>query len=38
MNFGARMYAVIPEPSIFTLSLIGGLGMLILGRQARRKD
>jgi hypothetical protein len=38
MNFGARMYAVIPEPSVFTLAALGGLGMLIAARYGRRKD
>lgn len=37
MNFGALMEAV-PEPSTMVLSLVGGLGMLVLTRRLRRKE
>jgi hypothetical protein len=36
MDFGARMWAEIPEPSVATLSIIGGLGILSLARRLRR--
>jgi hypothetical protein len=30
--------AVIPEPSTLALSVLGGLGLLILGRRLGRKE
>ncbi len=36
MDFAARMEATIPEPSAVVLSIIGGLGLLILVRRLRR--
>jgi len=37
MSFGAYMEAVVPEPSTVTLSIMGGLGMLLLTRRLRRE-
>ncbi len=37
MSFGAYMEAVVPEPSTVTLSIMGGLGMLLLRRRLRRE-
>jgi hypothetical protein len=34
--FGAYMEATIPEPSVATLSILGGLGLLALARRLRR--
>ena len=40
MDFGARFYAesTIPEPSMVTLSIMGGLGILTVVRRLRRKE
>jgi hypothetical protein len=38
MDFAARMYAQVPEPSAVTLSIIGGLGILTLVRRLRRQE
>ena len=37
MSFGAYMEAVVPEPSVVTLSTIGGLSLLMLTRRLRGK-
>jgi len=37
INFGARVYATVPEPTVIGLGLLGGLGVLVLrNRFARR--
>ena len=38
IDFGARMYATIAEPSAAALSILGGLGVLIALRRFRRKE
>lgn len=38
MGFGAFMAATIPEPSVFAISIIGGLCLLTLTRRLRRND
>jgi len=38
MDFGARFYADVPEPSSLILSLVGGLGALTLARRLRRTN
>jgi hypothetical protein len=38
VDFGAYMVATVPEPSSMTLSLLGGVGMLIAMRWFRRKE
>lgn len=35
MDFAARMYATVPEPSSLALSLLGGLGILAFARRFR---
>lgn len=36
MNFAARFEAVVPEPSGVVLAILGGLGLVIMGRRFRR--
>ena len=38
MDFAARFTATVPEPSMVTLSILGGLGILTLARRLRRKE
>jgi hypothetical protein len=38
MNFAAYMEATVPEPSVVTLSLFGGLGILAFAYRLRRKS
>jgi hypothetical protein len=38
MDFGARLDATVPEPSVLALSVFGGLGLLIVARRLRRKE
>lgn len=38
MDFGARMYATVPEPSSLVLSLFGGLGILTMLRRLRQSS
>jgi hypothetical protein len=38
VDFGARFYADVPEPSSLILSLVGGLGALTLARRLRRTN
>jgi hypothetical protein len=37
-NFGADMVATVPEPSSIALSVLGGMGLLIMVRRFRRKE
>jgi hypothetical protein len=38
MDFAARMEATVPEPSTLTLSILGGLSLLVLTRRLRRRE
>ena len=37
-NFAADMVATVPEPSTMALSVLGGMGLLIMARRFRRKE
>ena len=36
MNFAARFDAVVPEPSVAVLAVLGGLGAFVFGRRYRK--